>query len=528
MLTSSIAYGSLADSQSMTADKALPSESGSPETPRASHSFHTAFSPSQQASASPPTRSTRSSIDHTHLPKPLGPRSPHKRDTEKSQGSVPDSRHHAGSSRTKFSTLPAQSTQSPSKPFPSVLGISEDKQVTSEPSAIEDNPYGRYRSPEPVHEPEEENPPGYFPAVIEDGADNFDWTGGSPTTPVLRMRDSSPLDGDKDFDLSRWQAGLSQDTAAPYDSDANLDQGQPEKPQTGPGVLPRRLLQLIHEHELVRPTITGLPHPSKKTQDVQQPSTDAPPSAPPPASPAPSFSTIASAQSATSSNASRPVSTISNIETASTEQYIRSHTIQDVEASLPGGADHAPYYFCPLCWAWLRVEIGRGDLPESCSFEAHDWDSGVALDRQLLDSAKGPNAIADPVRGRGVCKDILESRMVTGEEHHHFHEFRDTVTQSDQTEITRVPVEDDLSQWPHQTWGMEMPSEWTLKTSPKSPARLYMSSSSDAWVYVEQGMVGGQLSPGLASAFSGEKMSNPNPGIDGPASVNDAWALVLT
>ncbi|KAK8864283.1 hypothetical protein IAR55_001529 [Kwoniella newhampshirensis] len=503
----------------MTADQpkspTSPKSSRSPRSPSKSLSvgsqYARAFQYHPMTDSSP--SSSPSSSQTALSPKPAGPRSPVSTRSAKS-----DRHDHSepGSSRTRFYTTP----------LPATLSTSPTSTVRAEPSSVPnfrsdspeiatdielDPPHAPYRPPEAVIEPPEEHPPGYTPGIVAEyiGSDDEAMPIDSPTS---KDRASLNTLGDEmTGNVDAWKVNLQN-----YNMDVDATGDVSDRPQIGPGVLPRRWLMIAHEHELVQPSIDKLPQPSKKPpvppRPVSAASTSAPqPSlstaAPLPPSPAPSHRSSASIPSVPG------VEHISNLD--------------DVWDALPGQRrDHNEWYFCATCWGWIRIKLGRGELGWLSNMVA--WEASVRSSGLYATEEEFEKARAARHEEWRALNDLQTSRMMAEEEHHHLHQFSTLVEPQTAERLDRVSVDDKMNAFPHITFGVDVDPSWTQFTMPKSDARLFLSCSSDLWILVDEGVVPGQIPVALARSFTDEKMNNPGPGWSGPQSVNEAWSLIAT
>lgn len=491
--------------QTMTADKQQ-----SPRSPTGSFSssYANAFvypgvrSPKspQEAPAKHPHGPRTQSTDSTSSAHPVPPLSP----------SQPDPRDRPGSSRTKFTSQPPPQSSSPvrdngASPKPSSSqDASADRARTPEPGPL-DSAVPPYRSPEPVYDPPEEHPPGYVPGVIEEHPLLSDDDFMIKTPPA---RSSSPaVARDVRFDVSQWQAELGPDNG--YQS---METDQPERPQLGPGVMPRRLAEKIHEHSLFR--LSELKIPSRKTH-TSHPSTSNL------LSPNPTGTPAASGASATLPTSPVPM----QAQTTGTFDLDHIHTLQDVEAALPGGAEgYRDWYFCWQCSLWFRVTFGRASISDGkLQGSSLDWDTPPAAE------AFGDDAEVDRMRGEAFLRDIEQSRITprTSEAHIHFHEMRSSDVEIKERPLNRVEKEIDAFQ--HNIPGMEVHSDWLGRPSPNPSVRLFLCCGSLASVTVDAGPVFGQIPAALLKAFVQEKISNPTVGVQNPKEgVKEAVQLLIT
>ena len=428
---------------------------------------------------------------------PQGPRSP-----EASRTAILNPRDQPGSSRTNYYGV---RSAHPTRPVAPIQDLDEPPDIYDPIPAIDSDtmtadmntPHAPYRPPEAVIEAPEELPPGHVAGIIAEHLISDDEM---PLNSSLFASKPSP---------DAWQANLQKYGMMDLD-DAGVP---PERPQVGPGLLPRRWLQLAHKHDIFQPIISDLPAtPSRKSHTQFASMSDSPLSQTTKPTDAGSISTS-------------PSSMPRSVTSASLADYEHISTIDDVWNACPGGkALHQEWYFCPSCWGWLRIVAGRGDLPPLATME--EWEE--------IDRVKGSFDAADRRRHERLREwsrfnDLKTSRMMAQDWHHHLHEFTSLLEPSEQTRIDRIPVDDDINAFPHMTAGIEPEdASWTTFTLPSDPPRLYVSCSSDLWMLVDTGPVPGQLPVGLVNAFVTEKMTNPGPSMDGRQSVSDAWTLVAT
>ncbi|KIR77297.1 ubiquitin carboxyl-terminal hydrolase 25/28 [Cryptococcus gattii E566] len=351
-------------------------------------------------------------------------------------------------------------------------------------------PEAPYRPPEAVIDPPEDDPPPYTPGIVAE-----------------HIGEDDNMEVDSKFtakEFNAWQSNLEL-----YDQ-MEIDQltSQSSMPQLGPGVLPRRWLAIAHEHELVRPYIEALPPPSKKFHSqthAQAASGQVSSMSPPPQGPIPVFA--------------------SNNPFA--HESPRIATLEDVIQALPGdGSDPEHWYFCSTCWGWLKIKAGHGMPPGLQRME--EWEAFVIEQKVYPDIESFEKAREQRRDEWARLIGIQNSRLVAPQEHHHFHQFNTLLLSSKLARIDKVEVEEHMNVFPHITVGLDPEESWESFNLPHSPSRLFLSDSSDVWISVDEGLVPGQLPVGLVNAFTAEKMSNPNPGLDGVQSVNEAWNLIAT
>lgn len=376
-----------------------------------------------------------------------------------------------------------------------------------------DTPHAPYRPPEAVIEPLEPLSPGRVPGIIAEYPVSDD---------EMTALDPSPLRGKSDQTIGNvdaWQANLQKYNMMSLDDDSGV---VPERPQVGPGILPRRWLQLVHKHELLQPVISELPVPPPPKQSHHTSSTSIsesplspkprkpndPNVPPPPASPTPSAKTSVSAPSMA--------------------DYDHISTLGDVWDACPGGeGGHQEWFFCATCWGWIRVVAGRGELPTLSTMD--EWQEIARLKGLFSDPADLARHRNERLQEWSRLNDIKTSKMMTERSHHHLHECTTLVEATQEERIERVPVDAETNAFPHLTFGMDQEDDsWTSFSTMSDAPRLYVSCSSDLWLLVDAGPVPGQLPVGLVNAFTTEKMINPSPGMDGSQSVSEAWTLIAT
>lgn len=444
---------------------------------------HSSSSPPKANPTGPRTRSGTHPIAVAPRPHPHGPRS---LESQSAKRSAP------GSSHTRYHTMPVPA-KSPSTSIPhqtsSVSEHVDSPVIVDEPET--GLPEAPYRPPEAVIDPPEDDPPPYTPGIVAE-----------------HIGEDDDMEVDSKFttkDFNAWQSNLEL-----YDQ-MEIDQltSQSSMPQLGPGVLPRRWLAIAHEHELVRPYIEALPPPSKKFHSR----------------------THAQVASGQVSSLSPPPPPGSSPVFASNNPFAhespRIATLEDVIQALPGdGSDPEHWYFCSTCWGWLKIKAGHGMPPELQSME--EWEAFV-IEQQVYPDIESFEKAREQRRDEWArLIGIQNSRLVAPQEHHHFHQFNTLLASSKLARIDKVEVEEHMNVFPHITVGLDPEESWESFNLPHSPSRLFLSDSSDVWISVDEGLVPGQLPVGLVNAFTAEKMSNPNPGLDGVQSVNEAWNLIAT
>jgi len=487
-------------------------QSKSSRNPSRSASLNSQHSRSVQSPTTSPSLPPRT----PPLPKPQRPRSA---DSTRTANGNP--RDQVGSSRTKYyASQPAH----PTSPILAIRGVADspvDIHTPPRTASIEtastmtevdmDTPHAPYRPPEAVFEPPEELPPGQVAGIIAEHPISDD---------DMPSPDSSPLGlkpGPAAGNVDAWRANLQKYNMMHIDEPGV----SPERPQIGPGILPRRWLQIAHKHDLFQPVGFDLPTPPppKKAHTAsvsmyEQPISPRPrkptePDAvPPPPSPTPSVTTFASLPSL--------------------PDYEHISTVADIWDACPGGeGGHHEWYFCPTCWTWVRIVAGQGELPRLAPME--EWEEIVRLKDIYPDTAELDRHRSERMREWSRFNDIKTSKMMAEETHHHMHEFTTLLEPTEEERIKRIPVDPDINAFPHLTVGIDPDDpSWATFTSPSDPPRLSVSCSSDQWMLVDAGPVPGQLPVGLVNAFISEKTTNPGPGMDGNQSVNEALTLIST
>lgn len=350
-----------------------------------------------------------------------------------------------------------------------------------------DAPHAPYRSPEPVIEPEEA-PPGYVIAEHSIHEDDH----ASPHVSPLRAAEKSS------FDIVDWQQHPQEYEAMDLDDSLVA----PDRPSIGPGVLPIRLMQMIHEHDLWQPKINVLPKPNPPKGHASSSSTS---------------ETLNIPEAALSTGFGSTASLVSMQAPSTDYSYDHVATEMDVLNAIPGGEhDWANWYFCPDCWGWLRITAGHGD-PDIPTME--QW--GMMVDQP--DETRRAR-FAEWAR----YNDLKQYRMYNSHAAHHMHAFEHlAVSTHGQNRIERIPVDDEVNAFPHVALSFEQPDSWSSHEVPFNPATLYVSSGSDLWVLVET-MIPGQLPKGLVNDFTKEKSGNPGVGQTGAQSIAGAWSLIST
>ena len=423
--------------------------------------------------ASPPT--TSRSPRGSPTGKPLGPRP-----------STSHPRDQAGSSRTKYYPPSARTEESSSNSLSAESDAhSEDTLVTVTPAedVDMDNSQPPYRPPEAVEESPEDDLPDYIPGGIAE----------------------HPLD-DKD-DPSRsdsWSEHIERPSAFDSWMDDNnewgmdLDAQQVERPQIGPGILPRRWLKVVHKHDLIQPRISAI-------TKFDRP-------------PAPTVGHERTPSTTEAQSVERK---------PDLPEYDRVYNLDDIWSACPGGVEHHhEWYFCLACWGWIRLVAGQGTLPHVDDMQAY-----LANQPETFRSQPDFDQIyGERHKEWSRFADLQSSKTLAPDTHHHLHEFSTLLEPTEATRIERIEAGKDMEAFPH----IDVPIDdddvdtLTVYPIPDTPARLFASCSSDLWMIVDKGIVPGQLPVGLVNAFTREKSDNPNVGSSPHESVRDAWELIST
>ncbi|WVQ82427.1 hypothetical protein IAT38_004555 [Cryptococcus sp. DSM 104549] len=517
----------------MTAQKPSSSSPGKPpvspvESTTSSHR-RLPHPPTTSSHPSPPSGSHRAS------PKPHGPRSP-----ENSK------RDNPGSARTKYRTMPLSPAEAHGEvgvpAAPAALSSASSMQLdgpvedkppvvpppASQPEPAEDvtqheTPHQPYRPPEPVIEPLSDSPPGYTPGIVAEHPESDDemvGARGSASRPfTIRSVSSQSTLSDKKVEqvgasVDQWQANLKEYNMMEVD-DPTLGVGslfeEPpvERPQIGPGVLPRRWLAAVHEHELVQPYLEELPQPAAKRGPGAAPGPGASPTRP----------------KSVAGGASSPSAPLASPAPAEAQSHLA--TLEDVWNALPGdGRNPREWFFCTTCWAWMRIRGGRGDPPWIPNME--EWEGIVTTRKVYTSTAQLKLAKATRQEDWDRYVRLQISRGLAPQVHHHLHEFGHLVESHKEERIERVEVDPEMNVFPHFTFPVDTEERWTSFSVPSNGARLFLSCASDLWIMVDEGMTPGQLPVGLVKEFTMEKMSNPGVGFSGAQSVSEAWTLLIT
>ena len=446
-----------------------------------------------------PPRSPTKSPHSTPSPQLHGPRSPPSRDRPGS------SRTHYYAPRPAHPPSPNLSRKGPlsfdiHSPPPSAPATLVDIDEPSTLGQDTDAPHAPYRPPEAVYEPPEEHPPGYVPGVVAEhiGQDEDEtvvmWD--SVAGPSRPMR---PAEANLQKDM--WIEDVQSSDSPPA----------AEFPTLGPGILPRRWLQLAHEHELVQPIIDDLPRSASKRLSQSNPS------------PMPDLIKLSDEPIPASEQASTSA-------TPAEAEHSLVSTLEEVWDALPGGrSNHHEYYFCTTCWGWLRIRFGRAFNQPIAEME--EWSQTIDKDEKLPGRDTFQDRHSARVQQISSLRSLIEYKAMAepAEKHHHLHEYDDLLAPSRQPlRIERVPVEERMNAFPHVTFGVELEKSWEQVCAPTKQAKLYVSCSLDIWLSVDNGPFPGQIPRGLVGAFTAEKVNNPQPGVDIHEGVNRAWSLIIT
>lgn len=441
-------------------------------------------------------------------PRPAGPRSPERSGSIHTSVTVTPYPAPTDSPSSVAPPAPLAPPSSYAPPLSAPPGIPElpslleaegapDTDVTVTVAPIDSSPLV------PLHDPEL---PAYEYRSPEAVIESIDEPSASNLPPGVLAEHVADDDDDVDFAHREWATGGNKGGNARLSAmDVDLDSSAfapaiPERPQIGPGVLARRWLEGLHPHHVYQPIITELPKPPLPKTPSRQPTlSDEVAGSPPSAGVGPS-------------EPPAPLPTVPPL------------TLDDVFAALPGGKEHHhEWYFCPDCWGWLHVTMGSGDIPGILDMEA--WEQKVELGSQL-DREKSRTTRLEQL---SRLKDIATSRSVPVKNQHHFHAFFNLIVPTAERHIDRVEPEGYKDAFSHLdlSYG-EPPAELVKFKSFSNDAVLWVSCSSDAWVFIDQGPFPGQIPVGLVTDFTAEKKENPNVGVDRHQSVVDAWSLIIT
>ncbi|WRT66247.1 uncharacterized protein IL334_003200 [Kwoniella shivajii] len=505
----------------MTAEKPSIHHNGpagprSPRSPTRSHSLSSTQSQPYRHNSLNSLDSPASPSLKLH-PRPAGPRSP-----DSPRSAKGERRDQPGSSRTRFSTIPlpiTQQTDDIENPQHNPQPGSIDHMAPSSPSSpIElDTPHAPYRPPEAVIEPPEEHPPGYTPGIVAEHIGSDDEMG-----PPLESPPAFDDTGRTTKNIDSWNADVK---SFSMDVDSSNSNDEQPRPQVGPGILPRRLLSLIHEHELVQPNISELPQPGKKASTTSAPASQ---SAWNGTNKSLTTTTRPASVASVSGVIAPPSPSPSTASMRSLPDSDRISTLDDVWDALPGQRQsHGEWYFCTTCWGWLRVTAGTNDPPNLLNMD--EWEATVRSTGFFEDKEAYDKAYNDRLVEWSRLNDIKTSRLMAEETHHHFHEFKTLMESKEENRIEKVQMDENMNVFPHITFGVDIDDKLqSFDYLPQAPSRLYVSCSSDLWVQVDKGMIPGQIPNGLVQAFTIEKMNNPTMGYTEMQGVSEAWSLLAT
>ena len=324
---------------------------------------------------------------------------------------------------------------------------------------MEDGPHAPYRDPEVVMEAPEEQPPGYVPGVVEEHPDDDDMM--PPGSPI-RTADPTMVKAQVDS----WQADV-----RPYnDSGMDVDvMDQPvirfQRPQIGYGGTLRYLLAEIHVHDLFQ-------------QDIKTPSR------------------------------------ISTTKDGKTDEEAEAATLRKIWSAAPGGeAGHMDWFFCPTCWAWMRIRHGQTDA-----------------ELQALDSIHPTLTLEDPVEQEARSQELTriallrESRSTADiNDPDHYHVFRTILPREDGERLERVPV-DNAKYMDFPAVLSDLDEMGPTSSQAGALPLLYMSCTSQQWFIVDP-MVPGQIPRQLANRLTDERNANPRVGSVGHDTL-EAWELL--
>ena len=462
--------------------------------------------------------SLRSPKTNTTLNHPQGPRSQSLDPTTTTTAFDP--RDRPGSSRTKVVTLPPTSDAVPATPSPAQHTPTSPTRAKTFPLPATTNTVEAesslppYRSPEPVYEPPEKHPEGFVPGVVEEHGDFS--TPPRSTPPASGY--TSPVVGNADFDVSRWQADL----GGGYDKSGAIEEIETleEKlgPQLGPGNTARRALDQIHQHRLMRLSDITIPPRKAVTAVDKSPTATTRPLSVNPMSPTPTGSGSTSA-------ASQPNGTL---------DYDHIRTAEDVDEALPGGLkERNAWYYCWKCCQWWKIDIGdqsrlwikdgKVQTQGTDSIQDHD------LEWDVTPQEDDPHTDFDGKRGEGLLRGIEDG---LGYQfpliNRHYHEVRAIGDDPSAKTLDRIDLGEDAVRFPHTIPGMEVDPKWFERSRNDTLTKLFLSCGSREFIRCETGPVAGQIPPALLKAFIQEKQANPNLGASSDESVTQALQLLMT
>jgi hypothetical protein len=480
----------------------------------------TSASVSQQsasATAEPSLKSPKA--NPTLINHPQGPRSQSLDPT--THPIAVDPRDRPGSSRTKVVTLPPPIDALPPTPSAAQHTPTSPTRAKTFPlpattSNVEaESSLPPYRSPEPVYEPTEEHPEGFVPGVVEEHGEDFS-TPPRSTPPASGY--ASPVVGNADLDISRWQADLGDG----YDASDAIQMGENSEehlgPQLGPGNTARRVLDHIHQHRLMR--LSEITIPSRKVVSAvdKSPTAKTRPLSVNIMSPTPTGSGPTSASS-------QPNGTL---------DFDHIRTAEDVDGALPGGLkERDSWYFCWKCCQWWKIDIGdesrlwvkdgKVRTRETDSIQDHDLEWDVAPQED------DPHTDFDGKRGEQILRGIENG---LGYQHtiinRHYHEIRAMGDDPSAKTLDRIDLGEDAVRFPHTIPGMEVDPKWFERSRNDTLTKLFLSCGTREFIRCETGPVAGQIPPALLKAFIQEKQANPNVGASSDESVTQALQLLMT
>jgi ubiquitin carboxyl-terminal hydrolase 25/28 len=440
-----------------------------------------------------------------------------------STSSTPDdARTRPGSIHTTYQT------RQPSNP-PSPIASLHHSQLPTPTSTTQsevNSALPPYRPPEAVFEPPEEHPVGFVPGVLEEHIEAEDELD-APPTPPPRDGSVSPVDERlKQSAVSGWQAGLG---AGEYEEDHGRIH-EPDRPVLGAGYTARRWLSDIHPHALFRVNILSLPKSTAKSHNSTSSLSS------PVASTSRSHASIASqANSLVDTSASvnqpalpdAPPSSLEPPQTpSSSTPDITVFTLQDVLDVAPGGRnDHQNWYFCPECWGWIRVEAGRGSLPD-----IPDWDEFADAQKEVGgrdgdDEARLHRWDLDQTRLLKVmsARDTQNSCAID-----HLHDFNEVFPYTHNIRIERCATPADYDKFPHKVDSGLADEYATLihHDDQNTPSTLSVSCNSRLWIHASSRIKPGQIVYRTAKRFLTDR--EPAIATTVEQSQLNGWMLIMT
>jgi hypothetical protein len=310
-----------------------------------------------------------------------------------------------------------------------------------------------------------EQPPGYIAGVVEEHLDDDDML--PPPSPI-RAADHSLVK----MHVDSWKAEVQ-----PYNGDMDIDgvdMTTPSRPQIGPGMSVRRVLQEAHAHEVYRLDIDRIPvyRPSDKDPIVEN---------------------------------------------------RRERTYDDIKAAIPG--DRREWFFCPTCWAWMRIQKGTGlpqvddmDLWEAKTYGKAVDDLSEAENDERTRRQSEMTTLALLVESRSMAKASVEPQA------EHFHPFKRLLYREKGRRIERVQVEDPCwNEFPAVVSDLDELGQ-DLAHEKEAYPTLYMSCNSETYFIVSEPFAG-QIPRGLANRLVEERGMNPRVGSTGHDAL-EAWELL--